>query len=254
MATQIFQNSFLTRTEILKPIQKMAGEQLKWPAGSQFVVAGKFYQQTTDLTINLTSLAANTLYMVYAVLSGGVITGLTYSTNVNSVGPVGASGWKLIGAFYADGSASPVFGSLVNIQGSPISNWMNCVVTFTGSAGPTLISSNCRRIGDSHEFQVDYQFTSSATVNETNIVIPASIPFDGSKEPNNSVRTACGDGLYRNTGTGAIQSGTVHYATNVTGNNIVTFFMASIAVASGHSVGVNFRVPTLASATPLVDL
>ena len=62
------------------------------------------------------ALAANTLYYVYLVSSGGAAT-LRISTNVNSVGPAGFGTWTLIGAFYSD--VRLAFGSFVTIFGLP---------------------------------------------------------------------------------------------------------------------------------------
>lgn len=78
-----------------------------------------FRTQSLSRTISTdVTLVANTLYMVYAVLVGGVPQ-LRISTNLNSVGPTGFAAWKLVGAFYSDGLVSPSFGSFVNISGTP---------------------------------------------------------------------------------------------------------------------------------------
>jgi len=81
------------------------------------------------------TLVANTLYMIYVVLSGGAPV-IRISTNVNSIGPSGFASWKLVGAFYSNGITTPAFGSFVNITGAPVTNWnlytISAVVGVTG--------------------------------------------------------------------------------------------------------------------------
>lgn len=68
--------------------------------GQQFKTSTLTRTITTDVT-----LTANTMYMVYAVQSGGVVS-LKISTNVNSVGPAGFVSWKLVGAFNTNFSST----------------------------------------------------------------------------------------------------------------------------------------------------
>jgi hypothetical protein len=67
-------------------------------------------------SVVLPVLSANTLYMLYYTSSGLVV-----STNFNSVGPAGFSGWVLVGAFYSSGKAVPDFGCFMTIDGVPTS-------------------------------------------------------------------------------------------------------------------------------------
>jgi hypothetical protein len=77
------------------------------------------------------TLVANTLYMIYVVLSSGTPT-MRISTNVNSVGPAGFSSWKLVGAFYSNGiTGSIAFGSFVNIDGAPATTNIPYTPVFT---------------------------------------------------------------------------------------------------------------------------
>lgn len=79
-------------------------------------IGGQQYKVTSALNLTIPTLTANTLYMVYAVQTSGVVS-LVQSTNVNSVGPAGFLSWKLVSAYYSDGNLS--FGSFVNITGIP---------------------------------------------------------------------------------------------------------------------------------------
>lgn len=180
MATQIFQNTFLSRNEILKPIQKMAGEAIRWISGSQFILGGKFYQQSTELTVNLTGLSANTLYMVYAVISGNLITNITYSTNFNTVGPAGATAWKLIGAFYSSGAST--FGSLVNIEGVPTSDIIPYTPSISSQSGTitnSIPAGYWKRMGESSLISFAITFSgSSGTWSRPYISFPSGIVID----------------------------------------------------------------------------
>jgi hypothetical protein len=130
------------------------------------------------------------------------------------------------------------------VYGSPVTDWQSVSgMTATGFGTPSVTSSFYRRVGDSYEYQVDITFGAAGTGNELNITLPPSVSIDVNKEPSALIRTAIGDGVYRNTGSGAIQTGVVYYATGVTGNTVVTFYTTSVTVASGHHIGMNFRVP-----------
>jgi hypothetical protein len=130
------------------------------------------------------------------------------------------------------------------VQGAPVTNWQSVSgMTATGFGTPSVTSSFYRRVGDSYEYQVDITFGAAGTGPELNITLPPGVSIDVNKEPSAGIRTAIGDGVYRNTGSGAIQTGVVYYATGVTGNTVVTFYTTSVTVASGHTIGMNFRIP-----------
>lgn len=88
--------------------------------------------------VSVGTLTANTLYMIYYTSAGLVI-----STNVNSVGPSGYSGWVLVGAFYSNGLSSVGFGAFIKDVNSPPQSetwdWLPTGawtgnVTYTGKA------------------------------------------------------------------------------------------------------------------------
>lgn len=96
-------------------------------AASLLTIAGQQYRTavlsrliSTDVT-----LAANTLYIVYAILNGSTVE-LRVSANMNSVGPSGFSsaGWCIVGAFVS-GSTS-AFAAFIPITGLPILNGSYC--------------------------------------------------------------------------------------------------------------------------------
>lgn len=104
--------------------------------GQQYITSALTRAIATDLTMT-----SNGLYMIYAVVSGGVVD-LRFSTNFNSVGPVGFTSWKLVGAFYSDGQTSVGFGSFVTIDGIPTTtSIVTSNLTAAATAGTTTYSS-----------------------------------------------------------------------------------------------------------------
>ncbi len=83
-------------------------------------IGGQQFKVTSQLSVALPSMTANTRYQVYAVQSAGVVS-LIISTRENSQGPIGYSRWKLVGSLYSSGKASPDFGCFMTISGIPTS-------------------------------------------------------------------------------------------------------------------------------------
>lgn len=129
-------------------------------------IGGQQYKITTQLSVALPSLSANSRYQVFAVQTAGVVS-LVISTNENSTGPSGRSSWKLVGSFYSDGNASVGFGSFANIEGAPTADWVNYTPTITGSTSNpskgTILMDQAfwRRIGDSMQIRYQYRQTSA---------------------------------------------------------------------------------------------
>ena len=102
---------------------------------------GGIQVDTDALSRNIISdltMAANTLYMVYAVMLTGAPV-LRISANVNSVGPAGFTSWKLVGAFYSNGMSPIAFGSFVNINSADSeSNFSQFLANIVGTSSGTL--------------------------------------------------------------------------------------------------------------------
>jgi hypothetical protein len=81
-------------------------------------IGGQQFKVTSQLSVALPAMSANTRYQVFAVQTAGVVS-LVISLNENSVGPVGYSRWKLVGSLMANGALSVSFGSFINISGTP---------------------------------------------------------------------------------------------------------------------------------------
>lgn len=139
-------------------------------------IGGQQYKITSNIARTIATdvtLAAHTLYMVYAVRNSGNIE-LRITTNVNSIGPVGFLGWKLIGAFYSNNLVSIGFGGFVNIDGVPESEWWvaNSAIGssfLTGSSGNPSYGTvqvniyKLKRVGDHIVGQWDYRQNAAGT-------------------------------------------------------------------------------------------
>lgn len=106
----------ILRPELIKPLTQNSPTQISLPSGSVINIGGQQYKTSAAIVLNLSGLVANGLYMVFAVVSGGVVS-LVASQNFNSIGPVGYAAWKLVGAFYANMSLT--FGNFVTTDGVP---------------------------------------------------------------------------------------------------------------------------------------
>ena len=155
---------------------------LSLPVGQSFnviTIGGQQYrtgslQRTiaTDVT-----LVANTLYMVFAVLSGGAVQ-LRISSNFNSLGPTGFAAWKLVGAFYSNGRSAPAFGSSLPIEGVPETSEIGFDQTVSG--GITSISNaDAYWIRRGREIFVKGGFVAPAVgLGDAQIRVPTNLNWD----------------------------------------------------------------------------
>jgi hypothetical protein len=199
----------------------------------------------TDVTMT-----ANSLYMIYAVLSGGVPV-LRISSNVNSIGPAGFTSWKLVGAFYANGETSVAFGSFVNLEGVPTTNWKNYVPTGAWTTFTTY-TGRWRRVADSVEIDVVLNF-SGAPGGPANLTInmPTNLVIDSAKLASSSnARETLGSATILDSGA-RVYLGNVTYATTTTveftqsesgGSGQITT-TAPITFGASDAIGGRFTVP-----------
>lgn len=85
-------------------------------AGSILTIGGQQYTLSSNVNVALPSLAASQLYMVYAIVTNGVVS-IVSSTNFNSTGPTGALSYKLVGAYVSTVTAT--FGDMLAVD-SPV--------------------------------------------------------------------------------------------------------------------------------------
>ena len=105
-------------------------------APSILTIGGQQYR-TGILSLTLPSLITNQLYMIYATVSAGVVS-LSVSVNVNSTGP-GATAWKLVGAFYSNGTST--FGKFVNTKGAPSCDGISYAPVIKGTTTAPVIAT-----------------------------------------------------------------------------------------------------------------
>lgn len=133
-------------------------------APSRLTIGGQQRPVLSTLSRSISAdvtMAANTLYMVYAVVDSGVVQ-LRISPNVNSAGPAGFTAWKLVGAFYSNGLVSVGFGSFVNIKGAPETEAPIQHIPSVNFTGATL-SGSFFRSGSTLKVTGRALFTAGAT-------------------------------------------------------------------------------------------
>jgi hypothetical protein len=124
-------------------------------------IGGRQYTVTSNLSVALPSMTANTRYQVFAVQSGGVVS-LVISQNENSVGPAGFLSWKLVGSLMANNASPVVFGSFINIKGSPTtqyftdSNWSIGAVTTAPTPSTPGFFRSMARDGEFLNIQMEF--------------------------------------------------------------------------------------------------
>lgn len=120
------------------------------------------------------TLVANTRYMIYVVLLTGAPV-IRISTNVNSVGPVGFTSWKLVGAFYSNGiTGSIAFGSFVNIEGAPETTNIPYTPITTALGAVSAINMTWKREG-SHSLIVGRFTNGTVDGTQANVGLPTNL-------------------------------------------------------------------------------
>jgi len=170
-------------------------------SGAYLTIGGQQYVTSSQLIVALPVMTASTRYFIYAVLSGGV-PALVISQNVNSVGPVGFTSWKLVGALFADGSVTPVFGAFINIKGIPA-----CGPFFSGfvniaTDGGTFNKANVvidRTVvsirGKMADFTLQFSMGAGTSSGAEHIVrSPANLAIDFNSIVTNSIAQVNADG------------------------------------------------------------
>ncbi len=136
-------------------------------AASRITIGGQQYP-ITSLQHTLSTMTSSTLYMLYVVISAGTPT-LVKSTNFNSVGPAGFTSWKLVGALYSNGITTPVFGSFVNIDGKPASDFIDYTLTIVDAGLNNVISASpitavAKFARDGNQIQITWAYYQTGVV------------------------------------------------------------------------------------------
>ena len=135
--------------------------------------------RTPLLNFVLPTLLQNTLYFVYARRIATVIS-LDVVQTVPSVYRVSNLTAKLVGAFYSNGSGSPVFGGFVNIEGKPtselfFSGLVPIKVGLSGNfnkANVVVDTSDTYRDGEFAVTRYRFQMGAGTQDNGTNVIGP----------------------------------------------------------------------------------
>lgn len=179
---------------------------------SLLTIGGQQYR-TPTLNVSLSGLTANTLYMVYVVMTGPTSFQLVVSGNYNSVGPAGYTKWKLVGAFYADGALS--LGSFIdNLYDRPTTvDRMSYSVSWTGSTNPAIVNgtllSTWGRDGETLALEIAMVAGSSTTFGsgQWNFTGPSAFTFNTSKITGYGTSSATVGTAYMNDNTVAFYIG-----------------------------------------------
>ena len=185
---------------------------------------GGQHQFKSSLNVAIPTLTANTLYMIYAVLSAPNTPALVISTNVNSVGPAGYTSWDLIGAFYANGMTSVGFGSFVNIIGQPETDMMPYVPVLSWVSNVNTPSGNWKRIGDKHMQNAYFNIVGPMSATTLTVAPPTNLLWDTNKISTGAAYTGT-NGVWGAVRAGVtVQSGVV----GVVGNNSTNWLVNNV--------------------------
>lgn len=252
----------ILRPDYIPALVKVSATQIKLPSGAIMTIGGQQYRTASDTFRDLGVLTANTLYFVYAYLSGGVII-VAYSFNPPSVGPVGAASWCLLGAFYSDGSATPVFGSFVTIDGAPTTGPVPFTPSTAGFGTITNILFRWQR--DASWMEVEGGFTSGTVGSNCTVSTPTNLAADSGIAGINvsGVRAAVGWWERENSSANAVKRGNIWMAPSGTAVYLAgDTYTPAIGPYSGYDatsifsnsdkVGVRLRIPVSGwTSTPL---
>lgn len=230
--------------------------------GQQYVTSILTRTIATDVTM-----VANNLYMVYAVISSG-IPALRISANVNSTGPTGFTGWKLVGAFYANALSPVTFGSFINIRGAPVSleEWSQDITTTTTGFG-TITGTIGMRLRRNGNQLIGSTFFTTGTTTAVLATIPlVNVTIDSTKLAA-STTTANISPIVGHFGNNAVDAvgwciaatatdaTKIYFADNFSQVSNTTPNNGNLVVVSASALSVNFTVPITGwNTTALEDL
>lgn len=215
--------------------------------GGRVTVGGRQYSvPTAGITLNAAvnntvincldtgTLAANSLYYVYAVRSASAGFGLVASLAAPAVGPTGFTGWKEIGRFrtlFGAATIAIVINRLKgnNLQPESTTEWVSFVTTISASTPPTkgtvvVDAGTWRYTLDSMEIHYEYQQSAGGTAGSGGYTL--SLPTAGLTADSSKIRVLGINPEISLIGTGVIQTTSLtQRAINLTMNNSSVFNM-----------------------------
>lgn len=129
----------------------------------------------------LSGLLQATRYQLYLLPNGTMV----FSTRENSLGPIGATSWMLVGSFTADGNTSTAFGAFIPLEGKPGHDWVGFNPQISGfTVGNGGFANRYKRDGDTASILNVYEAGSTST-HTGNFVyrIPTNLFADVQKMP-----------------------------------------------------------------------
>lgn len=204
---------------------------------SNLTIGGQQYRTLAPLSTTINSPVALTLYFIYAVISSGSVI-LVTSTNVNSIGPVGYTSWKLVGAAYTNGLVVPTFGSFVNLEGIPQTQFMESAQTGSFTTNTTY-ASRVKRNGDEISIHVTINFSGAPNAVTCTLNNPGSLVTDVAKL--SSAQPAFS--IIKGSAGSAFDSGVNGYKTYIIYDSSTSVRGAYQSNASGTGSGVSNTLP-----------
>jgi len=237
----------------------------------RITVGGQQYQQTAAITMNLATtgvnaldsgaLVLNTLYYIYAIVSGGALA-LVASTNAPTTGPTGYTSWKEIGrfrTFLGSASIAAISNRLIGAGVAPgMTPWASFTPNFSLTTNATTIGR--RKIdGGNLKGEITTTFAGANTqAVGVNLVLPDGFSYDSSILPLNTTRNFGYGNLRDSSGlsfyslriittnattlrlifdsTGGLNSGIIANVMDTSAN-------LPIPIASGDEITFNFDIP-----------
>jgi hypothetical protein len=227
------------------------------------IITASFETNTTvggSYQVTLTGLTANTRYFLY-IRHSGITPSLFFATTTPSLYRVLFPDAVLVGAFYSDGMSPVAFGSFVNIEGTPVTDWISYQPVWSSTGTPPTLGNGTltgkfKLVGDSQEVHFElnggtttsagtggYTFTVPLTIDPAKMAVanPTStiLSLVNSQYGNQRVQVCVYGGttfVYMFVMTDAGGTGNIDFGGQITATSPTTF-------GNGHKLGTMFKVP-----------
>jgi len=248
--------------ENIPPVTKASGTSLTLATtylGQPTIVkvGGQAYTPSSTVTLNTGTtgingidtgtFTANTLYYVYAVVSGGVL-GLIISTTAPSTGPTGfTSAYKYLAKFRTlVGSAAIAdvnsiwVGASQDQSGAAIGEWTSFTPTWNTFSGSLNAGSygRWRRVGSVMEIQTSARISAFTSMGALTLTAPTSLTVDSNFDGDQTVNNLGSATFYDDTANVLYTGKVAHDTTDRT-----KLVLYSATGAAGNAVSSSFPFP-----------
>ena len=212
------------------------------------------YVTTATLTLNTgtigvggvdATLAASSVYYVYAVISGSA-PALIGSLNASL--PSGYTQARKVGAF-TTGITSQVLEAFYYGQGAVVEEWKSYTPTATGYTGSATLTGKYRRVGTSMEMRVAFTKDATAASGSTNfyLALPTGFTIDSTSLPYafNDQRNNIGTALYLSAGGQRIAQAIPYSTTAIVfmNNPATSAYLGTGSLEASCTLGINVMIP-----------